>query len=143
MAITRRQFGTTLAAGSLAATLPARFASAQAAAIKLKYGTAFPADHPGTLALMLRKLVGKDRNENEVVDPEYHLHGDERNQSRPYRRIGQQVQQVSHWEHRLLGGLSVLENSQGHASSTISVRRAWNASIRPPPHGNGGSSFET
>ena len=51
MAITRRQFGTTLAAGSLAATLPARFASAQAAAIKLKYGTAFPADHPGTLRI--------------------------------------------------------------------------------------------
>jgi hypothetical protein len=39
--------------------------------------------------------------------------------------------------------LSVLENSQGHASSTISVRHAWNASIRPPLHGNGGSSFET
>jgi tripartite ATP-independent transporter DctP family solute receptor len=51
MAITRRQFGTTLAAGGLAATLlPSRFAFAQAT-IKLKYGTAFPADHPGTLRI--------------------------------------------------------------------------------------------
>ena len=51
MAITRRQFGTTLAAGGLAATLPSRFAFAQTATIKLKYGTAFPADHPGTLRI--------------------------------------------------------------------------------------------
>jgi tripartite ATP-independent transporter DctP family solute receptor len=46
----RRQFATTLAAGGLAAALPARFALAQSE-IKLKYGTAFPADHPGTLRI--------------------------------------------------------------------------------------------
>ncbi|MFJ4292494.1 TRAP transporter substrate-binding protein [Cupriavidus sp. NPDC089707] len=43
----RRRFGA-LAAGSLAMTLPIGRALAQAATIRLKYGTAFPADHPGT-----------------------------------------------------------------------------------------------
>lgn len=47
---TRRRFGA-LAAGSLAMTLPMGRAFAQAATIKLKYGTAFPADHPGTLRI--------------------------------------------------------------------------------------------
>ena len=46
---TRRQFATTLAAAGVAATLP-RFALAEGE-IKLKYGTAFPADHPGTLRI--------------------------------------------------------------------------------------------
>lgn len=47
---TRRQFGA-LAAGGLALALPARNAFAQSATIRLKYGTAFPADHPGTLRI--------------------------------------------------------------------------------------------
>ena len=46
--LTRRQFGT-LAAGGVALALPARFALAQET--KLKYGTAFPADHPGTVRI--------------------------------------------------------------------------------------------
>lgn len=46
----RRQFAATLAAASLGAALPTRFAFAQSQ-IKLKYGTAFPADHPGTLRI--------------------------------------------------------------------------------------------
>src|ERR1700712_2528674 len=46
---TRRQFATTLAAAGVAASLP-RFALADGD-IKLKYGTAFPADHPGTLRI--------------------------------------------------------------------------------------------
>ena len=50
IAPTRRQFGTTLAAAGLAVALPSRFAFAQSE-IKLKYGTAFPADHPGTLRI--------------------------------------------------------------------------------------------
>ncbi|MGY2489976.1 TRAP transporter substrate-binding protein [Cupriavidus sp. CP313] len=48
--LTRRQFGA-LAAGSLALALPVRHGLAQAASIRLKYGTAFPADHPGTLRI--------------------------------------------------------------------------------------------
>lgn len=48
--LTRRQFGA-LAAGSLALALPVRHGFAQAASIRLKYGTAFPADHPGTLRI--------------------------------------------------------------------------------------------
>ena len=51
MTLTRRQLGLTLAAGGLAAALPARSAFAQDASIKLKYGTAFPADHPGTVRI--------------------------------------------------------------------------------------------
>ncbi|MDR6536478.1 TRAP transporter substrate-binding protein [Variovorax soli] len=47
---TRRQFAATLAGAGVAATLPTRFAFAQSE-IKLKYGTAFPADHPGTLRI--------------------------------------------------------------------------------------------
>ena len=47
---TRRQFGTAIAAAGMAAALPTRFAFAQSE-IKLKYGTAFPADHPGTLRI--------------------------------------------------------------------------------------------
>lgn len=47
--LTRRQFGTHLAAAGLAAAAPAAFA--QSGPIKLKYGTAFPADHPGTLRI--------------------------------------------------------------------------------------------
>ena len=49
--LTRRQFGKTFAATGLATTLPASFVFAQSAEIKLKYGTAFPADHPGTLRI--------------------------------------------------------------------------------------------
>ena len=48
--LTRRQFGTAFAATGLASTLPG-FVFAQSADIKLKYGTAFPADHPGTLRI--------------------------------------------------------------------------------------------
>ena len=47
---TRRQFAAAIAATGAAATLPTRFAVAQSE-IKLKYGTAFPADHPGTLRI--------------------------------------------------------------------------------------------
>ena len=45
---TRRQFGTCFAATGLATAFPAVFAQSE---IKLKYGTAFPADHPGTLRI--------------------------------------------------------------------------------------------
>src|SRR5690349_4676788 len=47
--LNRRQFSTTLAAAGLATAWPAVFA--QSGEIKLKYGTAFPADHPGTLRI--------------------------------------------------------------------------------------------
>ena len=47
--LTRRQFGTHFAAAGLAASAPTVFA--QSGPIKLKYGTAFPADHPGTLRI--------------------------------------------------------------------------------------------
>src|SRR5207245_11770424 len=47
---TRRQFGTAIAAAGMAAALPTRFAFAQSE-IKLKYGTAFPAEHPGSLRI--------------------------------------------------------------------------------------------
>ena len=49
--LTRRQFGTAFAASGLASTTPSGFVFAQSADIKLKYGTAFPADHPGTLRI--------------------------------------------------------------------------------------------
>jgi len=44
--ITRRQLGAGIAVGALAAAAP-RDAAAQNAKFKLRYGTAFPADHPG------------------------------------------------------------------------------------------------
>jgi TRAP-type C4-dicarboxylate transport system substrate-binding protein len=47
--LTRRRFGTSFAAAGLVTAFPAVFA--QASEIKLKYGTAFPADHPGTLRI--------------------------------------------------------------------------------------------
>ncbi|EYS93216.1 ABC transporter substrate-binding protein [Cupriavidus sp. SK-4] len=47
---TRREFSA-LAATGLALALPVRRGLAQNATIKLKYGTAFPADHPGTLRI--------------------------------------------------------------------------------------------
>jgi TRAP-type transport system periplasmic protein len=57
---TRRQFGMTVAAAGIAAAAPARFAFAQSE-IKLKYGTAFPADHPGTLRIKeAAEAIGKD-----------------------------------------------------------------------------------
>jgi tripartite ATP-independent transporter DctP family solute receptor len=49
LSVTRRQFARALAAGGAAVALP-RFALAENE-IKLKYGTAFPADHPGTLRI--------------------------------------------------------------------------------------------
>src|SRR5213076_215764 len=51
MNITRREFGLTLAATTLAAAIPVRYVFAQNAEIKLKYGTAFPADHPGSVRI--------------------------------------------------------------------------------------------
>ena len=48
--LTRRQFGTFAACG-IAMALPVRHVLAQAGEIKLKYGTAFPADHPGTVRI--------------------------------------------------------------------------------------------
>ena len=51
MTITRREFGATIAATALAAALPVRYVFAQNAEIKLKYGTAFPADHPGSVRI--------------------------------------------------------------------------------------------
>jgi tripartite ATP-independent transporter DctP family solute receptor len=56
----RRQFAVTAAAAGIAAAMPARFAFAQSE-IKLKYGTAFPADHPGTLRIKeAAEAIGKD-----------------------------------------------------------------------------------
>lgn len=49
--LSRRQFGTTVAATGLASSIPSSLVFAQNADIKLKYGTAFPADHPGTLRI--------------------------------------------------------------------------------------------
>lgn len=58
--LSRRQFGL-LTAGSLALAAPTRFVFAQAAEIKLKYGTAFPADHPGTLRIKeAAEAIAKD-----------------------------------------------------------------------------------
>ena len=51
MNITRREFGVTLAATAVVAITPARYVFAQNAEIKLKYGTAFPADHPGSVRI--------------------------------------------------------------------------------------------
>ena len=51
MSITRREFGATVAATALAAAIPVRYVFAQNAEIKLKYGTAFPADHPGSVRI--------------------------------------------------------------------------------------------
>ena len=51
MNITRREFGLTLAATALATATPVRYVFAQTAEIKLKYGTAFPADHPGAVRI--------------------------------------------------------------------------------------------
>src|SRR5437867_12797257 len=51
MNITRREFGLTLAATALATATPVRYVFAQTAEIKLKYGTAFPADHPGAMRI--------------------------------------------------------------------------------------------
>ena len=51
MNITRREFGATLAATAVVAITPARYVFAQNAEIKLKYGTAFPADHPGSVRI--------------------------------------------------------------------------------------------
>jgi hypothetical protein len=48
MNINRREFGATLAATALVAITPVRYVFAQNAEIKLKYGTAFLADHPGS-----------------------------------------------------------------------------------------------
>jgi tripartite ATP-independent transporter DctP family solute receptor len=48
--LTRRQFGKLTASG-IALALPARHLFAQAGAITLKYGTAFPADHPGVVRI--------------------------------------------------------------------------------------------
>jgi TRAP-type transport system periplasmic protein len=61
MSITRRQFGAVVAAGAVAAPLGTAFA--QGAQITLKYGTAFPADHPGAVRIkeaaeLLRKDTG-------------------------------------------------------------------------------------
>jgi tripartite ATP-independent transporter DctP family solute receptor len=50
MSITRRQFGAIAALGAAAATV-VRPAWAQSSAITLKYGTAFPADHPGAVRI--------------------------------------------------------------------------------------------
>src|SRR5437016_12674592 len=51
MNITRREFGLTIAATALAAATPVRYVFAQSAEKKLKYGTAFPADHPGAVRI--------------------------------------------------------------------------------------------
>ena len=51
MSTTRREFGAMLAVTALAAATPARYVFAQNAEIKLKYGTAFPADHPGAVRI--------------------------------------------------------------------------------------------
>src|SRR2546426_6728945 len=51
MTMTRRQFGKTMVAAAVGATTPLKFAFAQGADTKLKYGTAFPADHPGAVRI--------------------------------------------------------------------------------------------
>jgi tripartite ATP-independent transporter DctP family solute receptor len=51
LTMSRRSFGRTLALTGLCAAAPLRFAFAQGAQIKLKYGTAFPADHPGAVRI--------------------------------------------------------------------------------------------
>ncbi|HXP97670.1 MAG TPA: TRAP transporter substrate-binding protein [Telmatospirillum sp.] len=53
MIISRRTFGkTALAAGLLATALPAGRATAQTAKYRLRYGTAFPTNHPGVLRIV-------------------------------------------------------------------------------------------
>jgi TRAP-type transport system periplasmic protein len=51
MTMTRRQFGKTLAAAGVCGAMPLKFAFAQSADIKLTFGTAFPADHPGAVRI--------------------------------------------------------------------------------------------
>jgi len=63
MTLTRRQFGAIAAATGLGAAAPLRSALAGTAKITLKYGTAFPADHPGAIrikeaAAAIRKETG-------------------------------------------------------------------------------------
>ena len=60
MALNRRQFGTLAATMGLGVTgLP--LARAQGAQITLKYGTAFPADHPGAVRIKeAAELIKKD-----------------------------------------------------------------------------------
>ncbi len=49
--LNRRQFGIAAAATGLSASIPSVLVFGQSTEIKLKYGTAFSADHPGTLRI--------------------------------------------------------------------------------------------
>ena len=47
-------------------------------------------------ALILRQLVREDRDEDEVVDPEHHLHGDERGKGGPGGRVDEEADDGVH-----------------------------------------------
>ena len=48
------------------------------------------ADATGLYAVLFRQLVGQDRDEDQVVDAEDHLHGDQRHHGRPAFGGGQE-----------------------------------------------------
>jgi hypothetical protein len=54
------------------------------------------ADTPRPGALILRQLVGQDRDEDQVVDAEHDLHHDQGGERRPGMRVGGERQQVVH-----------------------------------------------
>jgi hypothetical protein len=54
------------------------------------------ADAPCPLALVLRQLVGQDRDEDEVVDAEHHLHRDQGGERRPGGGVGGKGEEVIH-----------------------------------------------
>ncbi len=54
------------------------------------------ADAPGCGLLMGRQLVGQNRDEDEVVDPEHDLHDDEGRQGRPSCRVCSQCNNIIH-----------------------------------------------
>jgi hypothetical protein len=61
-----------------------------------QYQRAADADAARARALVFGQLVGQDRDEDQVVDAEHHLHGDEREERHPCRRIGSPGKPVGH-----------------------------------------------
>jgi tripartite ATP-independent transporter DctP family solute receptor len=67
MTISRRTFGgLALASGAAATLLPVTRATAQSAKFRLRYGTAFPTDHPGVVRIMEASAAIKAKTNGEV-----------------------------------------------------------------------------
>ena len=56
------------------------------------------ADKPGAVALLRWQLVGKDRDENEIVDAKHDLEHDKRGKTNPGIGVGNPVQCPVHGE---------------------------------------------